>query len=267
MTDRDRQLDRLAKLLALESSPNVHEADAARRAAERLMKKHGLLREEASGRSPSGYYERPMGSRGFDQAWRFALVTAAARHCGAEAVGLLVGDRCKVRIAGLREDVERAVSLYEDLLELVLELGRDVARGGLGGDMLEEVEAYGSRECADAFRRGVVLGIIVHLSRASGESLFQGHNVPVESSRPESTPACGELVRIGERISDQSERVRSRYAPEERPLDLDVVSALAWFGEGLRASRDRVVVVDSGDIGLGKCKQKNRGEHGNEHEE
>ena len=28
MTDRDRQLDRLAKLLALETSPNVHEADS-----------------------------------------------------------------------------------------------------------------------------------------------------------------------------------------------------------------------------------------------
>jgi len=249
MIDRDRQLDRLAKLLALESSPNVHEADAARRAAERLMEKHGLRREEASGRSSSGYYEHPMGARGFDRAWRFALVTAAARHCGAEAIGLLVGDRCKVRIAGLREDVERAVSLYEDLVELVLELGRDVR--DLDDAMMDEVEAYGSRECQDAFRRGVVLGIVVHLARAGGESLFQGHRAPAEEGTAGGAGTDRRsLLKIDRRQSNQSERVRSRYAPAERPLDLDVVSALAWFGVGVRTARDRVVVVDGGDLGM-----------------
>jgi hypothetical protein len=247
MIDRDRQLDRLAKLLALESSPNVHEADAARRAAERLMEKHGLLREEASGRSSSGYYEHPMGARGFDQAWRFALVTAAARHCGAEAIGLLVGDRCKVRIAGPREDVARAVSLYEDLLDLVLELGRDVRE--LDESMVDEVEVYGTRECQDAFRRGVVLGIIVHLARAGGESLFQGHQAPAEEGAAGGAEIDRRaLLKIDRRQADQSERVRSRYAPDERPLDLDVVSALAWFGMGVRMARDCVVVVDDGNL-------------------
>lgn len=247
MTDRDRHLDRLAKLLALESSPNVHEADSARRAAESFMRRHGLRREEASGRTASGYYEHPMGARGWKQAWRFALVTAAARHCGAEAIGLWDGDRLKVRVAGVRSDVERAVVLYDQLLALVIELGRDVSPADLDLGMLAELEDHGARECSDAFRRGVVLGIIVHLARLSGEPLFRDHHVPPAQERSgEAARDQVSLARTDRGRRGQSDRVRARYEPDERELDLDVVSALAWFGAGLRVAGERVVVAGDG---------------------
>jgi hypothetical protein len=243
MTDRDRQLDRLAKLLALESSPNVHEADSAGRAAAALMEKHGLCREEASGRTASGYYEHPMGARGWDQAWRFSLVTAAARSCGTEAIGLVVGDRCKVRIAGAREDVERAVQLYGELLEIVLGLGRVVeVEAGMG----EEVAFYGTRECKDAFRQGAVVGIVALLAKAAGESLFRGH--PPQGSPAEAGPEQGALVKVSRRQTEQSERVRAKYSPDERSVD--VVSALAWFGAGVQAVRSYIVIAEDGSISL-----------------
>jgi len=246
MTDRDRHLDRLAKLLALARSPNAHESESARRAAEALMLRHGLRAEEASGRLASGYYEYPMGARGWNSKWRFALVTAAARHCGAEAVGLLVGQRCKVRVVGVRSDVERAVELYERLLEVVLSLGRDFQI--LSWDQVEEAQLYGSRECTDAFRRGAVLGIIVLLAQKSGEPLFRDHHVPREAEGDGPRGDSTALARVEEGKTGRA-RARAKYDPEERDLALDDVVAFAWFGAGVESAK-RVVVSDDGSVSL-----------------
>lgn len=85
MTRREKQLDRLAKLLALAGSPNACEADAARRQAERFMRKYGLRREDVASREV-GYHEVTMSGRGWDSDWRFRLASTAARAYGAEAV-------------------------------------------------------------------------------------------------------------------------------------------------------------------------------------
>lgn len=260
MIDRDRRLDRLAKLLALESSPNACEAASARRAAESLMRKHGLRREEASGRSSSGYYEHPMGARGWGQAWRFALVTAAARHCGAEALALLAGDRTKVRVVGVRADVERAVELYAELLAVVLELGKSAREGVLDdGRLRNEAEIYGVRECVDAFRRGAVLGVVALLARTGGEVFSAGRAPSDLGGKRSVTPEQGAMVRVEGRRSGQSERVRARYAPVERAADLDDVLARAWFTKGLCEIHRRVVVGDGGV----RTREKSAGdEHG-----
>jgi hypothetical protein len=234
MTSRDRQLDRLAKLLALARSPNVHEAESAKRAAGELMRRHGLGAEEASGRLASGYYEHPLGAR-FHQAWRFALATAAARHCGAEAVGLWVGQKCKVRIAGVRSDVERAVALYERLLELVLDLGRRV--DGVDESMRLDVACSGLAACKDSFRRGVVVALVVLMARSAGEPLFQG------VAAPRGRGLSRELARV----DDRSSRVRESYQPDERPLDLDDAEAPAWYEAGIATVRRWVVVGEDGE--------------------
>lgn len=57
--DENRVLDRVAKLLALAESPNVHEAQAATSAAQRLMLKHNL--DLAAARSKRGYSFRHLG--------------------------------------------------------------------------------------------------------------------------------------------------------------------------------------------------------------
>ena len=101
----------------------------------------------------------------------------------------------------------------------------------------------------DAFRRGVVLGIIVHLARLSGEPLFRDHHVP--PARENATaPDQVSLARTDRDRRGQSDRVRARYEPDERELDLDVVSALAWFGAGLRVAGEGVVARAVGDEGL-----------------
>lgn len=57
--DESRVLDRVAKLLALAESPNIHEAQAAASAAQRLMLKHNLDLAEA--RAKRGYSFRHLG--------------------------------------------------------------------------------------------------------------------------------------------------------------------------------------------------------------
>jgi hypothetical protein len=253
--DRDKQLDRLAKLLALASSPNVHEAEAARLAAESLMRRHGLGREEASGRSPSGYYEHPMGARGWDRAWRFALVTAAARSCGTDVVGLWTAGRRKVRVVGIRSDVERAVGLYGDLLAIVEALGRGV--GDLSPAMDAEIFLHGGRDCSDAFRRGVVMGLVYLLSRSGGSDLFR--DCPPEVERPPGRGGGDRLALVPLGKVKATDRARSRYEPEETSIELDDVACIAWFAAGVRAVQDDVV-EDGGSVGLRIHTTKNQQE-------
>ena len=63
MTERERILDRLTKLLAMSKSPNSNEAATAKRMADSLMKKHRLTKADVSSYAPAGFYERPMGDR------------------------------------------------------------------------------------------------------------------------------------------------------------------------------------------------------------
>jgi hypothetical protein len=188
MGQRERLVGKVAKLLALGSSPVSHEAASARRMAEALMKTHGIRADEVSSWEGSGYYEKSMGSRGWNVAWRLSLVTAAARYHGAEAVSLLKGRRRTVRIAGERRDVEAAAELYEILLGAVLDVGREVRRIPLAGILLEELDDYGERDCADAFRRGEVSAVVRMLVRKRREqeeapraSSGEGSETPAEA--------------------------------------------------------------------------------------
>ena len=100
---RERVLDRLSKLLELSNSPNSHEAATASRLADALMRKHGLTKEDVRNytcESRSGVFELPLGAKGFETAWKWALLTATARSCGCEAVALLVAERRKIRLVG-----------------------------------------------------------------------------------------------------------------------------------------------------------------------
>lgn len=59
--DDERILSRVAKLLALAESDSVHEAEAAMNAAQRLMLKHNLRREDVAGGAPRRYGHRHLG--------------------------------------------------------------------------------------------------------------------------------------------------------------------------------------------------------------
>lgn len=165
-SDRGRVLDRLAKLLALVESDNPHEAGAARRQADSFMLRYGLTESDARSESRPGYHELPLGSKGWRSPWRFALVTLAARRCGAEALATWSGDRRKVRLVGERADVETAHALYRELLEVVGGLER-IASERYAGDLAELAGEVSPSSAADSFRMGLVVGLAVLLGRPS----------------------------------------------------------------------------------------------------
>jgi hypothetical protein len=157
MTARERILDRLTKLLALERSPNTNEAATAARMAVGLMKKHGLTKADVVGYLPSGFYEKAMGAKGFETVWKSSLLTATARFCGCEAILLRAGSRRKARLVGDRETVEQAADLWASLLKTMLDLERMEA--SRASDL--SVPIYSSpKQYVDSFRRGATVAII-----------------------------------------------------------------------------------------------------------
>ena len=241
MADRERLLARLRKILALRDSPNGHEAAAARAAAESLMLRHGLTEAEAAAEPRTGYYELPMGARGWGSAWRFALVTAAARSCGAEAVALQSGARRKVRIVGERADVECARDLYLQLLDVVRGVERRAAAEY--EEELVELSAWGgARAGADSFRRGVVHQVVVMLLGKHCPS--PGAGVPSSSKDPV-VPETS-LARVGR----HAERLKNKYDPQERPIDLDDATVPVMFEMGRRLAETWLSLGPDGSVRL-----------------
>ncbi len=250
-TGRERLLDRLRRLLALAGSDNVHEADAAQRAAERLMWHHGFSREDAEQESQSGYFELPMGATGWNATWRFALVTIAARHCGAEALALVVGPRRKVRIVGERANVEASKILYESLLDILQSLERHVGTE-YADEISEFAEWYSVRAVSDSFRRGVVWGLGRALVATS-----PAPNVEFSSRVPEPTAEDGVVVKAAPRAVNPSDKVREKFDPEVRPNNLDDADAVEMYDLGIRVVGRYVGVAPDGNLKLRlPCRKK-----------
>ena len=255
MSDRKRLLDRLSKLLALASSPNEHEAVAARSLADGFMKRHGLTQDDVKKHDASAYFELSMGVVGWNATWRFALATVAARHCGAEAIALQSGRLRKVKLAGARGDVERASVFYEQLLIIVEKIELQVSTE------LEELVASlsrgcGAREAADSFRRGVVIGIAFRLAREGRRSDPLSGEGKREVAETEPTPDQGILVKVVMREESApraaAERLEEKYEPERRDLDLDDVDSPWLFELGRDIAEAIVGVDDAGRVYLKK---------------
>jgi len=258
MSDRARLLDRLSKLLALACSPNEHEAAAARSLAAGFMTRHGLTRQDVEEHDASAYFELSMGAVGWNATWRFALATVAARHCGAEAIALQTGRLRKVKLAGARGDVESASALYGQLLGIVAQIERQVGEG------LEELvvslsQGCGVREASDSFRRGVVLGIGLRLSRQGSKSDPLSGEEKV-SAEPEPATEQGILVRSVRRAeqfprTDPTDRLSEKYEPERRDIDLDDVGSPWMFELGRDIAIASVGFDGEGRVYLKKWKR------------
>ena len=166
---RAKILDRIKKLLALSTSSNVNEAATAAAAAQKLMLEHRLTEVDISDTQDGQMFELPMGAAGFASRWKFALVTGVARAFFCEAVGLRVGARRKVRVVGLREDVEIASRVFKYLLREIDRLSRvelsqvaqeeqDLSLFGAAGDFRLRLRQY-----LDSYRRGAVAAVIEKL--------------------------------------------------------------------------------------------------------
>ena len=155
---RSRILARVRKMLALATSSNVHESVAAREAADRLKREHGLTDAEISAPDEPEIYEMPMGAAGFEAGWKFTLITVVARSCHCEAVGLRVGERRKVRIVGKRPDVVRADRIFRHLLVAIDRLAA-VEIGAIDWDDPSDASPAGSSDpevYLDSYRLGAV---------------------------------------------------------------------------------------------------------------
>ena len=213
MTERERILDRLTKLLALAKSPNANEAATAKRMADSLMKRHKLTKADVSSYAPAGFYERPMGSKGFETVWKFTLVTATARFCGCEAISLQVGTRRKIRIVGERADVDQAADLFLSLLKTLVELEKIEAAWISDPSVLIYSKP---KDYADSFRQGATVAIIELMQRMrpdrfgirkrkDGAAASASNPVPSSpAARPSSAPAS-------EAVKAEEERRRTWF--------------------------------------------------------
>ena len=107
-----RAVERIARLLALAESPNVHEAEAAMAAAQRLMLKHNL---DARTRPPAGYGFRTLGApTGRVEESERILAMILAQHFFVEVIWVpvyrpLEGKRGSVlEVCGSRANLEMA---------------------------------------------------------------------------------------------------------------------------------------------------------------
>lgn len=229
MTRREKLLDRLSKLLALAGSPNLHEAEAAQKQAERLMRKHGLRREDVAARDV-GYHEVVVSGRGWSVEWRFRLAAVAARSYGAEAVRVWRGEVAEVRLAGEHADVVRAAKLLRRLFRVVREIHevakREVERGSSAVIFLDVELPRKVRE--ESFCDGVVRAVARAIDRSRPPPPSDPAAAEFLQGRPRApAPAAREVARVTEGSGkDHSARVESRWRPQERvrrPEELDEV--------------------------------------------
>ncbi len=115
-------LDRVRKLLALATSPNVHEAASAAAKAQSLIEAHRLeslvAAEEAAAADPvTDGRDRPLDRARKIRAWKSALAAGLARNNGCIAYSAAVaGNKRELRIAGRDADRSAVLALWEWLV-------------------------------------------------------------------------------------------------------------------------------------------------------
>lgn len=133
-------LRKVARLLALADSPNVHEAEAATKQARRLMLKHNL--DEAVATAREGYSFRHLGvPRGRVPAHEQVLAGLLSRHFFVDVIWVpsylaREGKRGRVlEVCGARSNLDVALYVHGFLLETAERLWRDHRRAaGLPGN-------------------------------------------------------------------------------------------------------------------------------------
>lgn len=259
---RKRILDRLDKILARTLSANAHEADTARRMADELMKQHGITEADLASHT-TGFYELSLGAKGWNATWKFALVTAAARYHGCEAIALQHGRRRKVRVVGDKEDVERAVMFFDGLIVMLAELER------LTAERLDELESQFDdvdldctpRQATDSFRRGVVAAIIEMMAAARPERFgkkARRASSPSDADAPirkqdlrssfKGSPPAKDLVvsrKTQSRQEEHKEKIKEKYQPRLQPLRLDQAVSDIWYWVGWQMANEKVCLTDT----------------------
>jgi hypothetical protein len=234
---RSRAAARAAKLLALASSPNPHEAAAAREAARRIMLEHGLSEAEVLAGCDDDLGEVSLGGSERGSTWRFVLATAAARYCGCEAVALLVRGRRKVRVVGRRGDARHASEIFRSVISLVSQLEREVARAVEAGEV--SLDPGDAALAAESFRLGAASALAALLG-AAARARGPGEAAPRVA---DPSPEAGVLARVASRPESGGPSV-GRYEPETVSPDLEEDADWDFYELGFTMVRGAEVLED-----------------------
>jgi len=162
-------LRRIARLLALAESPNLHEAEAAMNAAQRLMLKHNI--DQTVARAHEGFAFRHLGQpSGRVEAAEHVLAGILARHFFVEVIWVpyyVVAEARRGRvleICGTLSNLEVAAYVHGFLLETAERLWREHKR---------QRGIAGNRE-RRRFMAGVMIGFDEKLKAGVAESRREG---------------------------------------------------------------------------------------------
>ncbi len=123
---RERVLEKLRKLESLAKSSNVHEADTAKKLADLLKKNHQITDNEIGEFEKDQPVELPVGE-GFEDLWKFMLLSAAAEFHSCEAIMLRLGDRCKARIIGSDLNTKESFGFFNSLMNELTKVEKSVS--------------------------------------------------------------------------------------------------------------------------------------------
>lgn len=152
----DPILDRVRKLLALATSPNVHEAAAAAARAQSLIERHrleGLLLGQPEADPVTDGADSPLERARKLRTWRIVLAQALAEHAGCVAYSAETSQGQELRLVGRAADREAARVLWDWLVEQIQWLSATEGEGR-------------SRAWHEAFRVGAVETIAERLRQA-----------------------------------------------------------------------------------------------------
>lgn len=123
---RERVLEKLRKLESLARSSNAHEADTAKKLADLLKKNHQITDNEIGEFEKDQPVELPVGE-GFEDLWKFMLLSAAAEFHSCEAIMLKLGDRHKARIIGSDLNTKESFGLFNSLMDELTKVEKSVS--------------------------------------------------------------------------------------------------------------------------------------------
>lgn len=122
-TDTERLLERVRKLLALATSPNVHEAALAAARAQELIDRHRLQRlldaEQEAEEAIEAAREEPLMEARRIRKWRSVLAAALAELNGCIAYTDQRGKLKRIVLVGTAEDRAATVAMWDGLVKRI----------------------------------------------------------------------------------------------------------------------------------------------------
>ena len=204
-------IEKVQKLLNLASSKDSpHEAELAARMADNLIQKYRISAQQLSDKDPNKASEmceltQPLYSYKRIITWRYKLAVAVSKHYGCFIfLKQLNGDKC-LMIAGTKEDVAIASTMYNWLVSTILSLSMKNSKNK-------------GKSYSNSYSLGVVRGI---------ETQFL-------ESREEVVSNYGEhaLVKLDDKLNQAEKWLKSIYQMTKKSITSNINTDCDAFSSG-----------------------------------